>query len=362
MKTHIGPDNREQELDLSKLQNQVDKLQAEPAEPSDRYVIIFHDDAGGWGCCGLALNALVEPGRGYFTRPVKHGEDHSQLLDSLRPTDIVVMLDFSFDRTVCDAIANRVQELTVIDNHKSAKKKLEGAPYYICKEGMSNVLATYMHYFGKLLGNRDVQTEAFEYIPIPVRLLDQYDMWAVNDSRVAWHIVRGFHLMCVGLFGRYDYWREIMAQEELPSEVFLAINKKNEEFAFTVNDLIESANFTETEFSGDKFGTHQVIVYPCSDPSYVSLLAEEMRARRPHHDVIAAYFVREDGKLEVSLRGNKNYSVLGIATFNKGGGGDKAAGFTMEVLPNVDLHQHVIHAVNLGIQGSAMTNTNQQNG
>lgn len=289
-------------------------------KPMQRYVVIFHDDADGWGSCGLALNALTDPGFTFVTKPVNYSHDFSRLLGELLPTDHVYVLDFSFKRKLCDAIYAKVEKLVILDHHKSAEKELSDAPYAIFDMTKSGVLLTYEYFFGNLMGGKDSNGDGFDMVPIPVRLLDVYDLWQKNNPKVNWDFAVGFHLYVKDYFGDYTFWRELMAMDDLVPALWGIIKQKVVWFNDSILELKASAGYSKEHFEGKNF-----IVYPCSEN--ISLIADAFRKEKELDlDFTASYFIK-NGDVIVSLRGTDRTDVLGIAEKNGGGGHAKAAGF-----------------------------------
>lgn len=317
----------------------------------DRYVIIHHNDADGWGALGLALNGLSDPTRKFVTRAVNYSDDFSKLLETFEPNDHVYILDFSFDRNVCDAIAAKVQKLVVLDHHKTAEKALEGAPYATFDMSKSGVLLAFEHFFPDYLQGRDSNGDGYEFVPPAVRLLDNYDLWKKNDSNCAWHWVVGFHLFVKDKFGDFTFWRELMGFADLPNSVYEIMEANYLMFKNAIGDMMTSAEFTETTTDGFKY-----LIYPCEND--ISLIADAFRDSPLKPNFTASYKQKEvpaeDGrdskiKVEVSLRGSEGYPVLSIAEKNGGGGHEMASGFFFDLEPDSNARIEVERRIKRGI-------------
>ena len=283
--------------------------------PRERNIIFFHDDCDGWGACGLALNGLDEPDRDFVTKPVNYSDDFTTVLDTLRETDHVYVLDFSFKRGICDAIHAKVAKFVVLDHHKTAEKELEGAEYATFDMTKSGVRLALDHFFPEYKNAHPSS------IPVPVTLLDNYDLWKKKDELVAWEWVVAFHMLVEPMRGDFMYWRELMAMIDLTSEIYAAMENKKEEFKFSIEELTKSAEFEEIVFKDGTKG----LVYPASE--MISLLADHLKDHHPSKpDFTTSYFIKED-EVIVSLRGTEKYKVRELAERNNGGGHDLASGF-----------------------------------
>lgn len=316
------------------------KLAPQPKEEKSkkRYVIFFHDDADGWGALGVALNGLTDPDRVFLTRPVQYGDDFSGILDMLQEDDHVYILDFSFKRALSDAISEKVQHFVVLDHHETSMKEMEGATYCTFDMTKSGVLLAYEHFFASML------SPEYESVPLPVRLLDNYDLWKKTDPYVDWSWVVGFHMYVKEYFGNYEFWRELMAMVDFDQHMFAIIRQKHEDFKVSIEELTKSAEFRIETFTAANL---RGVFYPASE--LISLLADAVRGNKEiNPDFTCSYFIKEkeDKKIVVvNLRGTPICYVRPIAEFLGGGGHNKAAGFTFEFTEDMDVMDEIVKRV-----------------
>lgn len=306
-------------------------------ETSKRYVIIFHNDADGWGACGIALNALTDPSRRYVTKAVNYPDDFSTLVDELEPDDHVYVLDFSFKRDICDAIYAKVEKFVVLDHHETARKELEGTPYAVFDITKSGVLLTYEHFFPEMI------SEDYETIPVPVRLLDNYDLWKKDDKNVGWKWAVGFHLFVIDHYGDFTFWRELMGMIDLPLATYNIVRQKILDFEVAIDEIMKSAEFSQETFEGKNF-----IVLPSI--KHISLVADAIRDSDNYTADFVASFYQDDERVTVSLRGSDSFKVRELAEKLGGGGHDLAAGFSFVCNKDSDLKGEVMKKLQQGLK------------
>ena len=311
-----------------------------PKETNKRYVIFFRDNVAGWGSCGIALNALTEPDRRYVTKPVGRKQDSGDILESLDPSDHVYLLGLGLDRELADAIHAKVEKFVLLDNTKTSEKKFKDAEYATVALDKSSALLTFEHFFPEMLNDE------YSSLPIPVRLVDNYDLWKKTDTKVNWLWVVGFHLFVVEHIGDYSFWRELMAMVDLPSTTYNIIRQKAIDFEASVDEIIKSADFSEEVFKDKKF-----IVFPCAKHNLlISDAIFTLATKNNRATDFTASFFEKDNEVVIKLFGNKDFNnFLSLAESVDNNDRDSDLGFTITVGPDEVVKDKVLDEIRKGI-------------
>jgi len=252
--------------------------------------VLHHNDADGFGAAFAIWSAGYQDAT-YL--PVQYDQP---VPDIPEDTKALFIVDFSYDRATCDALAEKYQ-LTLIDHHKTAATELEGAPYAIFDMTRSGCELAWDHFMSPLpmpailqyVADRDMWRWSLEqskeinaYIST---LPDDFDTWAAFDltkAREAGEAILAFQQQQLARSLRDVQWLDI-AGYRVP---------------------VINTNLNQSE------------------------LGNLMCERFPDAKFSASYYVRGDGKRNYSLRSIGDFDVSAIAKQLGGGGHRNAAGFT----------------------------------
>ena len=261
-------------------------------------VVLHHDDADGFG----AAFAIWHHDRRHNRPqdrvyiPVNYGEE----LHVFPPdTTSVVIVDFSYDRETCDALAARYPHFLVIDHHKTAQAALEGA--------------TYAH-FDMTKSGAVLAWEVFNpNLPVPEILayVQDRDLWQwklpySEEVNLAIHI----------LDRDFDAWDRFDLASAMNNGV--AIKKYKDQL---VKDIIERTGYVTP------MGDH--LVACANTPVLVSEVGNALCNNHPAADY-ALVNCNDATHITCSLRSVGDFDVSTIAKQHGGGGHKNAAGFKLE--------------------------------
>lgn len=257
--------------------------------------VLYHNDADGFGAAYAAWAKLP---RSTTFIPVQYGEPVPEIPEG---TSQIYILDFSYDRTTCEALAEKFN-VVILDHHKTAQAALEGLPY-----------ATFdMNKSGCRL--------AWEYFwpgaPIPALLayVEDRDLWrwALPQSEEA-------NLFIATLPFEFMAWLEDIDLDQGCFAIGAAIKSFRDG---QIKSSLKNVRMMRWMLDDQ---TYDVPVANAS--ANISELGNEMCVAYPDAPFSASYCDRKDCR-SWSLRSVGDFDVSAIAKAFGGGGHRNAAGFT----------------------------------
>ena len=219
----------------------------------------------------------------------------------------VVVVDFSFPRSVLLEMDTKANSMVVLDHHKTAQKDLAGLPFCVFDMDRSGARIAWEHWFGT------------EDVPALIRYVEDRDLWRFA---LPWS-------------------REVSAYMSTLPRTFEALDdlhsRLEDEGVRVVGELGSIALRVTSQYVQAQLPRAQTVrIYgydvPCINTTFaVSELVGELAKSTPF---AAGWFQREDGKFVYSLRSSADSSVdvSAIAKYYGGGGHAHAAGFTTDTL------------------------------
>ncbi len=278
-----------------------------------RPLILYHASCPDGFCAAWVAHRILGDDADYL--PVQYGQE---------PPDVtgrqVYILDFSYKRSVLEAMSRNAESIIVLDHHKTAKEELET----IGRDPLSGYLAggkTLLCVFdmnksgGRLAWEHFCTDPRSSWANCPVPWLVEYtedrDLWRwklpeskeINAALASWPRT----------FAEWDKLAFDTTAVPYFAEQGAAILRYQ-------SGLVDAAvaNAVETELAGHK-------IKAVNSTVLLSEIAGELAKDRPFG---AAYFIRGDGKKQWSLRSRDGgVDVSQIAKQFGGGGHRNAAGF-----------------------------------
>lgn len=211
----------------------------------------------------------------------------------------VLIADFSFPKDVLLGMAQKVQELKLVDHHQSAYDMLKDVPF--CEFDMSHS--------GAYLAWKFIHgTEPPDFI----KYIEDRDLWKF-DLPFSKEFSAG-----LGSYPRdFVVWETLaeMGMEKLKLDGGTILRAQGQK----VNEIIEQAFWKD-------IGGHRVPVVNAT--VYFSEVGDKLCQMHPTAPFAAYFFDRADGKRQWGLRSPGRMDVSKIAKSLGGGGHPGAAGFT----------------------------------
>jgi len=257
--------------------------------------VLYHANCNDGFCAAWVLYRIYKDKAEYI--PVKYGQDPPVF----NPDDDVIIVDFSYKRDVLLGIKARVKSLLVLDHHKTAQAELEGLDF--CKFDMSKSGAhiTWEHY------NPGSPLHSL------VEYTEDRDLWL-------WQLPYSREINAALSLYEHDLelWNDYVSVKIVQSKDLL-INEGQTILKYE-EKLVKQHTENAVEYILDDFnilGVNATVLF--------SDIAGQLSQGRPFG---FAYFIREDGKYQYSLRSDPNgVDVSEIAKRFDGGGHFHAAGF-----------------------------------
>lgn len=260
--------------------------------------ILYHNDADGFAAAMAAWMRYGDTGANYIE--VRYGKPVPVIPTG---TKQLFILDFSYSREVCDALATRY-ELVVLDHHKTAQAALEDAPYAIFDMNKAGCELAWEHFFPA------------EPLPDLLTYVADRDLWV-------WELPysKEVNAWIATLPKRFSEWATV-ARGCIGQQAVMCGQAV----------LANQAHLLEIMASGAKFieiaGLPAVVVN--STQALHSELAEFLGQRFPGAAIVAIYNDQANGTRKWSLRTTRDdVDVSDIARQYGGGGHRKAAGFEL---------------------------------
>ena len=288
-------------------------------------IVIFHRDADGYAAASVAYDKFGDDAE-YIH--VQYGEDPPARLMSLTSEDEVYILDFSYNREICEDINLRCGKLVILDHHETAEEELKGLDYAIFdQEHSGNVMAC--KYFGY-----DNPISQFH------ELIEDRDLWQFKYGEET-------RALSLGL--------DLIYPDKKDTKAFLAAmvklnNPSNLEEVLKVGRILRNKQITEIKkvrYSRDgyKLVEFRGVCFAMYNTGHnISELAEEFYSD-PEIDADAtlSYFVNNN-KVIFNMRSSEasGIAVNQIAKAMGGGGHKNAAGFTLPLVEGFNLIKELL--------------------
>ena len=270
-------------------------------------VVLYHGPgcSDGWASAWLAHRYGGVPAENLI--PVSYGQPPPDLTGQR-----VLIVDFSYKRSVMLDIVRQAASVVVLDHHESAEKELEGLAIECLKMGLKPPHIGFdMTHSGAMLMWRWLS-----YAPPPaiVTYVEDRDLWKwkLFESKAINAAIRSYPI-------DLKVWDRLNAEigdkggfPRLVNEGKAILRYQDEVVAQHVGHAVE------TTIAGHK-------VLAVNATVLFSEIAGELARGRPFG---AAFFIRKDGKRVYSLRSDENgQNVSLIAAVFGGGGHMRSAGF-----------------------------------
>ena len=255
--------------------------------------VLYHSDADGMASAYAAWRVYQDTAT-YI--PVQYNQPVPEIPEG---TTHLLIVDFSYDRETCDALAGKYA-LLVIDHHKSAKENLRGSNYAIFSMNKSGCALTW-EYFHKR-----------EPMPAILAYVQDRDLWKFElpDSET-------INLYIATLPFEFDAWHD-----EASSPYFIYSAYEAGKYIQTFRNGQIKAALRDVRFMF--WDIHEVPVLNCS--ANVSEVGNELCRQYPDAPFSATYCDRK-GVRSWSLRSVGDFDVSEVARRYGGGGHRQAAGF-----------------------------------
>lgn len=256
---------------------------------------------------GLAAAVVASMrARSWRKEPVYVSVQYGQDPPPYRSSDRILIVDFSYKREVLDRIVAEVEWLFVIDHHKTARAELEGCDYAWFEEDYSGAMMTWFYFFPD-------KATPYAILYVQDRDLWRFDLTGSNAiNAMLWTYPRHF-----------SFWQELMEDMESAS-VRSDMAKSGQVLLDAKQRIVES-----TARRAVPMVLADQPVWAVNASVYFSEIAHHIaETKDPDHCVAGAvYFIRQDGKVQFSLRSLEGVDCSHIAKHYGGGGHAQACGF-----------------------------------
>ena len=259
--------------------------------------VLFHDDADGMASAYAAWRVYQDTAT-YIA--VQYNQPVPEIPEG---TTHLLIVDFSYDRETCDALASKYS-LLVIDHHRSAEENLRGSNYAIFNMNKSGCALTW-EYFHKR-----------EPMPAILAYVQDRDLWKFDlpNSEV-------INLYIATLPFEFATWHDEACR---PDFYFNACEAGSYIQTFRNGQIQAALRDVRIMF----WDIHEVPVLNCS--ANVSEVGNELCRQYPDAPFSVTYCDRK-GVRSWSLRSVGDFDVSEVARRYGGGGHQRAAGFATEV-------------------------------
>ncbi|MBE9128253.1 MULTISPECIES: DHH family phosphoesterase [unclassified Coleofasciculus] len=271
--------------------------------------ILYHANCyDGFGAAWAAWKALNNQAD-YI--PVKHGEPPPQL----EPGSTVYILDFSYNRFTLEKMGKQVQQVTVLDHHKTAQEALavfESKNLETFLLNKNAVRATFdMEKSGAILSWEYFHSQT---VPPPEFLLyiQDRDLWQfkLEDSREVTSALRAYPL-------EFQVWDELANAEGITT-----LRTEGKIILKLTNQIVERIC---KQVQWREIGGYRI---PCVNATvFCSEVGNRLCQLYPDAPFSAYYLDGKNGKRHWGLRSVGDFDVSAIAKQYGGGGHKNAAGF-----------------------------------
>lgn len=260
------------------------------------YVLYHANCYDGFGAAWAAWTALGDDAE-YI--PVSYGDDD---LPAMEDGSIVVIVDFSYDRETLLALAERMEEVTVLDHHKTAEEELAGLDFAIFDQNKSGAVLAWEYWYPH---------EEISTLLLYVQDRDLWN-WNMSHSKEVSAALRSYDM-------EFEIWDRLAASTlELIDEgaAILRFTDKQVEMICRQTILGEIEGY---------------IVPIVNATAFWSEVGHLLLGQYPHAPFSASWHVISDKRVKWSLRGRdtgdfSDFDVSKVAKVYGGGGHQKAAG------------------------------------
>lgn len=300
-------------------ETEVEELDLTAPVVKPRTFILHHRDCDGYAAGAIAFTSLAEESRTLEIKGVQYGEVFPIELDALLPTDRIFILDFSYKRDLLLDVYGRVEQLVVLDHHKSAEEDLQGLSFAKFDMNKSGALLAWEYFVP-------------EYPASPqVIMLDCYDLWNKKHPDYTWDQIAAFQMACEAQEGNLQFWVKLISAYHIDPELSKLGEELYQKFKNSVKHVKEAISTEIVTIDGQKG-----VCFFCEEQ--VSLMSDALY-NDPELDVTwSACFSERKGNWIVSLR-SKNKDIFPVLPWAKklGGGGHLAsAGATLDSSENLE--------------------------
>jgi len=259
--------------------------------------VLYHSDADGFASAYAAWRVYQDTAT-YI--PVQYNQPVPEIPEG---TTHLLIVDFSYDRETCDALAAKYA-LLVIDHHKSAEDNLRGSNYAIFSMNKSGCALTW-EYFHKR-----------EPMPAILAYVQDRDLWKFElpESET-------INLYIATLPFEFDAWHDEAVH---PGFILRAFNAGSYIQSFRNGQIKAALRDVRIMF----WDIHEVPVLNAS--ANVSEIGNELCRVYPAAPFSATYCDRK-GVRSWSLRSVGDFDVSEVARRYGGGGHRNSAGFATEI-------------------------------
>lgn len=230
--------------------------------------------------------------------------------EEIQPEDTVFIVDFSFPPEIMQELSERTKAVIWLDHHKTAVEdpKHNHSLLGIRETGIAGCGLTWQYCFPD------------RPMPLAVKLLSDYDIWHHEDPKcLPFQYGMRLHDTRPDQFNWTPYFTDTPELLEKTMER----GKTVLDYQEALDQKMAGAAAFETVFEG-----HKAI---CINACYVNSNVFNS-VRKPHHEVLIAFFLQNDGKWKHTLYSAGEVNVGGLAKKYGGGGHAGAAGFTIKKL------------------------------
>ncbi len=261
--------------------------------------VLYHDDNDGFGAAWAIHKRFPDEEIEYLA--VNYGQDPPALPEWAK----VAIVDFSYPRNVLMDMVENVEDLLVIDHHKTAAEQLRGLQF--CKFDMerSGAIQTWAHFYPG-----DVM--------YPALLMYVEDRDLFRNGMPDTLEVNAAISARIRAFDEWDHIDRFGLPEQMGVEgrAILAAYER------MVDRIVREAH------AGEIDGCSMMV---CNSPVLQTEITHRLLTDHPGVQVAACWFERGDGKLVWRLTSRGDVDVSALAKKRGGGGHKAAAGYEEDV-------------------------------
>lgn len=276
-----------------------------PKNPGITHVLFHGLCFDGFTAAWIARNAGV-PEENLF--PCSYGGKTPEVPAEAK----VLMVDFSLDRLLLQDLKASVQDLIVLDHHKTAEAQLHGLDwaYFDMDESGASLAWKFFH------PGQDV--------PRFVDYIREHDLWRFElpNSAPIRAFIRSYEMT-------FENWDKV--NTTIVMDTVVAVRE-----GFAIQRAQEAAVATMADQAVMiKIGGHLVPVTNAT--IYFSEVATRLLKLHPEAPFAAYYMDRADGRRQWGMRSNPDFDCSKVAKRYGGGGHPQAAGFTTDIPKQLDM-------------------------
>lgn len=251
---------------------------------------------------------------------VQYGQDPPPCTDD----DMVLIVDFSYKKEVLDMLTDRGVAWFVIDHHKTAAEELRSftRDYVWFEQEYSGAHMTWSY-----INPEDPHPKLVQYV-------QDRDLWRFDlpDSQPINAVLRTQPK-------HFSVWEELMLELEIRT-YRKEMAKTGQILLNAQNDIVSSIAWKAVPIllAGEP-------VWAVNASVYFSEIAHSIAERRAPEGCVcgAVYFLRDDGKMQFSLRSMDGVDCSHIARHYGGGGHAQACGFEIPPRDFLDIFEGGLH-------------------